>query len=498
MTDEAPVHALPEDLQRIADQALVDKAVADAKKAELDNARAEAANAEAAEAAAIAARKADAEARKSEAEADDYDSPEARIQRQADAVKAAAEAERDAAAARRAQVSALIPDFGSVKESTLASNDGPAVAGTMLMFGAMRSIGEDIAGAIVTNANMRATILLTSDPDLATGDAVYTDVVSGLDELQGAADRMLATDYKIQIEDALGAGPLDVAAAVASAIPGLLSLFTAQRTLATASIAPSDLAACAAVAGELATLTSLTVIHDDFRTVPEGVVYAKSAGVSDARRSLAALKIQLTREKVTLDDTIAAAKQDVAAREAALKKAAHGDVERLKQELEGVRAALLKRQGDAAVLALRLALIESLMGAIDQFLATARTIAPGAKRSPLATAALHEQLRGAEASGSTASSSTASGHETTSSHDTRFTHVLLVKAQPGQSQQLLDNRPLWFEDKFSTLVDVSATYMLIELPSSRIVKAGTVTKVGRAYGALGAEPKLLFKDPDGL
>lgn len=71
-----------------------------------------------------------------------------------------------------------------------------------------------------------------------------------------------------------------------------------------------------------------------------------------------------------------------------------------------------------------------------------------------------------------------------------FTHVLLVKTQAGQAQQMLDNQPLWWRDKFSTVVEVSITYMLIDTCTSEIVASGTESAVESAHGKIGDPPTL--------
>jgi hypothetical protein len=111
--------------------------------------------------------------------------------------------------------------------------------------------------------------------------------------------------------------------------------------------------------------------------------------------------------------------------------------------------------------------VDALIDSIDRFSAAIRVIPTGARRSPLATAALYDEL-----------------HQDATS---RFTHVLLVKAQPGESAQLVDDKPLWFKDKFSTLVEVNVTYMLLATDDSHVALAGTATAMASAHGDLGSK-----------
>ena len=81
----------------------------------------------------------------------------------------------------------------------------------------------------------------------------------------------------------------------------------------------------------------------------------------------------------------------------------------------------------------------------------------GGARPPIAIATLQELL-----------------HKADGTPDA-FTHVLFIKAEAGQAPLPLENKPLWWEDKFSSVVDVSVTYMLIKAEGSGVEAAGTAT-----------------------
>ena len=43
------------------------------------------------------------------------------------------------------------------------------------------------------------------------------------------------------------------------------------------------------------------------------------------------------------------------------------------------------------------------------------------------------------------------------------------------SQQLTDDKPLWFKDKFSTIVEVNVTFMCLETAGSTIVRVAALS-----------------------
>jgi hypothetical protein len=118
-----------------------------------------------------------------------------------------------------------------------------------------------------------------------------------------------------------------------------------------------------------------------------------------------------------------------------------------------------------------------------------RTVPTGGKRSPLTTAALFELLHPGPGGQTAPSGNAPQTH--------KLTHVLLVKSQAGTAAETIDNKPLWFEDHFSTIVDVSITYMLIQATDSEIVDADTVTVTAAAHGTIGEKPAIDVEMPPG-
>ena len=121
--------------------------------------------------------------------------------------------------------------------------------------------------------------------------------------------------------------------------------------------------------------------------------------------------------------------------------------------------------------------VDSVLASIDSFVASINKTPEGGARPPIAIATLQELL-----------------HKADGTPDA-FTHVLLIKAEAGQAQQLLENKPLWWEDKFSSVVDVSVTYMLIKAEGSGVEAAGTATGTASAFGKIGETPQIAIHGP---
>jgi hypothetical protein len=365
---------------------------------------------------------------------------------EADADKAEVEAEKAAAAADRERLTALVPDLTKVKESTLDVKDTTPMWGTFLTFAAVKKVGAAVADDVLATRPEAEDwrVLITDEAELATSDAAHQEVTTGLEQLKTAADALLEDITKLVAP---------VVAALATALPGVLSLFSSRRTVSTAATAASDLAAAAAVADALRR-PEVVVVHDDFRLIPENGdkgkpgekgVYTMLAEVADRRQKLVAKKLEFSDAKSTAEVELAKAKA-------------------AEPPDDGAIANLTKEVRDAAT---RLGLVDSVITAIDTFIAAIRVVPAGATRSWLTTAALRDALHDQEP---------------------RFTHVLLLKAQAGQAQQQLDNRPFFFKDRFSTVADTSITYALIETAQSTIVASGTVTGTASARGNIGERP----------
>jgi hypothetical protein len=222
--------------------------------------------------------------------------------------------------------------------------------------------------------------------------------------------------------------------AAAQAIPGVISLLSAHRKVSSKALTVENLAAAASTAGALRTKSRIaTVVHDDFRLLPHGEVYARVVALTDERKELVACKL----------------------------------------ELEQHRSAVAGHEKTISDANTRIGLIDAVVAAIDQFASALRTIPAGGTRSPLATAALREQLH-----------STPAANGKGKPIDPHFSHVLLVKANPGSAQQVVEDR-LLRKDKFTVVAIVNVSYVLIATSDSHVLAAGNASAMATGQGTIG-------------
>jgi hypothetical protein len=261
--------------------------------------------------------------------------------------------------------------------------------------------------------------------------------------------------------------------AVASAVPAALSLLTAHRTLSTSADTVDSFAAAAAAAGELIYgRVDYEVFHDDFRLLSTaGAVQDKVSSLADKRQELVALKITLEQAKSTDTAQLGALKSAVNTSEEAFAKA-KGEQKReaLRSAMTADFAKIAESETAVGKSAARLAPIESALSAIDAFTTSMRMTVAGATRSPLTTAILREKLHGGG-----------------SQSATLFTHVLLVKAEPGSVQQLVEDRPLWLKDTFTVIATSNVTYMLVKVEAGNVIRAGSIGGEAKIHGTIGQE-----------
>jgi hypothetical protein len=407
---------------------------------------------------------------------------------EATARSAEATADADTVVARLALAKSFVPDLSAVKPSTLDVKPSTPSFGSLLTFAALTKIAgrvaEEVHAALPRPEDVSA-VLVTSDLDLATADATYVEVDTGLVHVLEATRQLLhdlehpqepATDDKRPLDltrrppgKAVGAiagavtglaaaaiaggpaAPLVLAGeAVAAALPGLLSLLGTDRTLLAGTIDASDTATTAAVAGALKKgHASLVVVHDDFRLLPD-------QGLLLRANELAAGRVQLTTWELTLTNAKSAADRQLAELQAA------------KPPDAGKIAAAAEASTRAAA---GLLLVKTLGTTIDAFTAAIHAVPAGAKRSSFATAVLHGDLHGEKR---------------------RFSHVVFAKANAGETDEEISHRRLefWKDNTFSSVADITVTYLLLETARSSIVAAGNVTGAVHAHGNVGGKPKV--------
>lgn len=465
----------PEEQQKLAD---ANKAEADARTAQASAERAEQELAEwksdlARKQREAEATKATAEADKAAREAEVSLDPEIdRKKQEAEADKAIAEARKAVADADRARLTALIPDLTEVpRGETTVTTEQPLFNAVL----AHRALG-DAAGVVKEKVKdllgTDGIVLLTSDADLATSDSAHMEVKTGLDQLIAAADKLLSVPKAegiepvgVEVPGVETAGVEAGVGAIAAAIPSVLSLLSAHRSISTYTASIDDTAALAAVAG---TLSDTKVQLDDFRLVPHGKTTERTRTLQERRSQLLQLKLTLEQTKAENGTRRAAAEERIRDLNTRLDKTPKGQsVERI---VEGLKDA--KKERDTASrtekqAAVHVGIVESTLTTIDAFVTRLTTIPSGAKRSPLAAAALREQLHAEK--------------------DPKFSQVLLIKAAAGSVAQLLNDRPLWFEDKFSMIGSVSLSYVLIDASTSLVKAAGQASGSASISGSIGKD-----------
>jgi hypothetical protein len=431
-----------------------------------------------------------AAAAKAERERIEAESPLAKAKRDADAQKGIDEAQQLSAEAQQKQVAALVPDLSKVTADHLEQKEGPAIFGPALAQRATTAAAVRAAQRVaetIGNELSSARILVTSDTALATSDAAYIEVSEGLDALIEAAKGLLeflgadeeATGRRLSLREpssdkkslvpAVGVAP--IFKALAAAVPGALSLLTAHRTLSTSTVTVDSLAAAAAAAGELVHRPSKpTVFHDEFRLPPmKGEVQDKAGDLATKRKELVERKVALEDEKSTKSADLAKLKAEIKQAEDELMKTKEAKRAALRTTLDSRRDEAVAPEVEIAEKASRIALIDSAISGIDIFTTAMKAVADGATRSPLAAAILREQLHGG---GDDAG---------------QFTHVLLIKAETGGVQQLIDDRPLWWKDKFTTIATSNVTYMLIETKEGSVIRSGSIGGEAKVQGTIGTD-----------
>lgn len=429
--------------------------------------------------AAAEAREARAKADKAEQELAEWGSDLARKQRDAEARKATAVAEKEAAEARRARLTGLLPDLSKVDRGETTVEGEQPMFGSVLAAEAADRAGFTIKEEVGRVVKRPARILITTDPDLASSDAAYLDVSNGVEALIDAADEAMgAVAEEIADEEIADerfdkvltlTGPVEAAmGAVAAAVPAVLSLFSAKRSLSTFAVTVDDVTATAAVAGKLADLDDVKVQLDDFRTVPQGPLAARVRALQDKRHDLFERKVTLDQERAKHARERAALDERIKALDATADEARAEGKQPAAETLDEIRKVTAARDEVAALeqtAATRLAVVQDVLDAVETFSTAVTGVPEGAKRSALTAACLREQLRGAG--------------------DEAFTDVLLIKATAGSATQLLDDRPLLFEDKLTVIAGMNVSWVLLDPATNYVKTAGTATATAKITGNVG-------------
>jgi hypothetical protein len=333
-------------------------------------------------------------------------------------------AEKDAAAARREQIAALIPDFSKIERGELTVAGDEPTAGSPVAGRALQKAAELVKEKVIQTTGADGwSVLITSDADLAGSDATYHNTLGSLNRLETWARAVLDSTANVgAVAKGEGLPLVPIASAVALALPGLVSLLSAHRTVTSGKVTIDDITAAAAAAGVLKGRNpKRRVFHDTNRPLPMGGEIARKVD------GLYGLRSQLIERKVTLES----------------RKPADGT-----DPSDGLTEAI--------------ALVAKVSESIEESLAKLAAVPDGATRSPLAAAILREGL-----------------------HNGAVKYVLFVKAQSASGLQLVNDKPLFFGDKYAVVAAASISWMLVDAAGGDVLDAQVTTGTAQATGKVG-------------
>jgi hypothetical protein len=215
---------------------------------------------------------------------------------------AAAKAGEDTAVAERAKWADLVPDFGKAEFGETKVAGEQAMRGSALALRALKPAAREVA-TVVRKHQPAQAVLVTSDLDLAGGDAAYRAVVSGLDQLLTVARQLIPRTPPTPGTESMGV-VLAVGALVAKAIPAVAQLASARRSVSTFATSADDLAATVNVISVLLAEDkehpqAVHVVHDGFRLSGTGAIDRKLAKLAKLRTRIARLAETSTGTELT-------------------------------------------------------------------------------------------------------------------------------------------------------------------------------------------------------
>ncbi len=362
-------------------------------------------------------------AERAELELNEWKSPAAVANRAAQQRADTAKAEKSALDTRFSEYAGAVPDLSKISPGSTTVDAGTQLFGSALVLQALTHASaaavDDIARAL---PDKNKYVLVTTELDLASSDAIYAQVTDGLTQLLAAAQALAAPppspppataglDETFIPESLVAAG---VVGAAASALPAIVSLFSANRKISGASATIDDTQAAMSVATAMTRhVPQIKVFLDDFRTVEA----AGTGRISRLLRDLNAERIALETRKAELGP------QDT---------------------------------GTAAS-------IGQVAAAIDAFLSSVMAVPGGATRSAYTTAILREQL-----------------------HDGTVDRVVLVKGVGGATAQVVADRPLWFKDKFTSIASAGLSWLMLSIVDGAVIAGGSKVSTLEIKGTIGA------------
>ena len=155
------------------------------------------------------------------------------------------------------QFAGAVPELSKINTGSATVDAGTQLFGSALALQALGQAGRDAAADIAARIPDKSKYLLvTTEADLASTDAIYAQVEDGLQQLLQAAQALKATavkEFVPQTADADTAAHREsvIAAGVgiaASALPAVVSLFSANRKISGGSVSADDMQAVIGVA----------------------------------------------------------------------------------------------------------------------------------------------------------------------------------------------------------------------------------------------------------
>jgi hypothetical protein len=157
----------------------------------------------------------------------------------------------------------LIPDLTKVQAGSLTAGTTAPLFADATAYAALDAVSRSIVAEVIATLKGEDSVrlLVTGDIQLANSESVARQVRTQLDALETSVDALVA-----KLDEAHPAAPaqpagesvrallplaaVPLATAIATAVPSILSLFTAQRTVSSAIVAPDDVAVAASLVGQ--------------------------------------------------------------------------------------------------------------------------------------------------------------------------------------------------------------------------------------------------------